>query len=301
MSVVRSRLQASLHPQPILSLASAMLTVRRAGERTTASHGTGLGSAAGGEGAVTSPPSPAPRRRWFHDVPTQRAGRAEAVSPIPAGAAAASRDLDHLLRRKRLDLAIMEARLAFLRQQAEALERPPRPAPPPTRVAEAFWSPIPPLGFRMWRLTSQGMRGVVRSWPEPALEAICQRGPGVPHDDPGCRCGIYAFKEAAALCPAGIDFAPMAVHGLVALTGKVVEHERGYRAQRGQVLAVALVFGGALICRSDPAWIAGLFAPGLGRAAVLEAEGMRGVGAEMPRWRAEYLEDEARRFRDQWT
>ncbi|MFH1329163.1 MAG: hypothetical protein ABIJ48_00675 [Actinomycetota bacterium] len=188
--------------------------------------------------------------------------------------------------------------------RAQTTVEPPAPDPARSaggRSAGAFWSPAPILGFRMWRLTSLGVRGVVQVWEEPRLEARCPRGPGAPHDAPCCRCGIYAFKDAGALWGARPGAWPGIIYGLVALSGKVIEHEHGYRAQRAEVPAVALMRDGALVCRSDPKWIARLFAPGLGWEEAQRAGGVRAGRPGLPVCAVEYLTDEARRFGEVWT
>jgi hypothetical protein len=47
--------------------------------------------------------------------------------------------------------------------------------------------------------------------------------------------------------------------GLVAMTGKVVEHEHGWRAEEVTVLALALVRGGRVLTADDPDEIELLF------------------------------------------
>ena len=62
-------------------------------------------------------------------------------------------------------------------------------------------------------------------------------------------CGIYLFKEAARLVAAfGLpEGTRRAVLGLVALSGKVVEHSRGYRGQKARVVAAAVVGRGLMV------------------------------------------------------
>ena len=123
----------------------------------------------------------------------------------------------------------------------------------------------------------------------------------MPHDAPGCRCGIYAFKEAGPRRSPARARGPAIAYGLVALGGKVVEHEHGYRAQRAEVLAVALVARGG----ADVPLRSGLHRPavhpGLGAAEVRRAGGVRAAGPGLPVCGVEYLEDEARRFGEPWT
>ncbi len=99
------------------------------------------------------------------------------------------------------------------------------------------------LGWRAWRIANgrDGMR--LRSavydddWP-PGVEIAARCG----HDGhaapaTGCACGIYAARDPAEAVRylVGRDDANIVhrVVGLVALTGVVVEHARGWRAQRG--------------------------------------------------------------------
>jgi hypothetical protein len=270
-------------------------------------------------GAVTSGPTHDPFGRWFHagdgSLPSDGGeplppGEA-AGEPLPPTAAEGRRQiLSALLRQKRAEAEALRHSEDSLRRQILELERAREHlAEAPARAVSAgeegaaapFWSPLPVLGFRLWRLTSQGMRGVVQSWREPRLEAVCPRGPGVPHDAPGCRCGIYALKDPGALWALRPGAGPVLVYGLVALSGKVVEHEHGYRAGCAEVVAVAVLRSGAMLCRSDPAWVARLFLPGLGLAEAETGGAVRAMGPGLPVDGVEYLEDEARRFREKWT
>jgi hypothetical protein len=140
-----------------------------------------------------------------------------------------------------------------------------RPPPPPD-----FWSPRPVLGFRMWEMRGR-LHGAWRAWDRPIYRARCVTGRGerddgqVPHTDGRCGtppCGLYAFKEPEQLLAAfGLPEGSVRwVMGLVALTGKVVEHERGYRGQQGQVVAAAVVGRGLLVKVEGPARLQSLFA-----------------------------------------
>jgi hypothetical protein len=139
-----------------------------------------------------------------------------------------------------------------------------RPPPPPE-----FWSPRPVLGFRMWEMRGR-LHGAWRAWDRPVYRAQCVSGREekddgqVPHTDGRCGtppCGLYAFKEPEQLLAAfGLPAGSVRwVMGLVALTGKVVEHERGYRGQQGQVVAAAVVGRGLLVRVEGPARLQSLF------------------------------------------
>ncbi len=108
------------------------------------------------------------------------------------------------------------------------------------------WSPTPIFGFRAWEIVDNELVGVKTSWARPTMTAVCLKGAGtvdVPHSDGRCGrlgCGVYAAKSvqhiirSAQLAP-GDEY----VLGLVALEGKVVEHELGYRAAKATIVAAA--------------------------------------------------------------
>lgn len=140
----------------------------------------------------------------------------------------------------------------------------PRDLPPPE-----FWSPRPVLAFRMWEVRGR-LQGAWRAWDRPFREARCVAGRterddgAVPHTDGRCGeppCGIYAFKEPAQLLAAfGLpEGSRRSVYGLVALSGKVVEHERGYRGQRARVVAAAVVGRGLMVRVEGPERLQSLF------------------------------------------
>jgi hypothetical protein len=87
----------------------------------------------------------------------------------------------------------------------------------------------------------------------------------VPHTDGRCGyppCGLYCFKEPEQLIGAfGLPTGSrLAVVGLVSLSGKVVEHENGYRAQKARVLAAAAVGRGMVVRIEGEARLRSLFA-----------------------------------------
>lgn len=145
------------------------------------------------------------------------------------------------------------ARRATAKPKAPAPQRRRRPRVPPPE----FWSPQPVLGFRMWEARGR-LHGAFQAWDRPSRVARCVSGRSerddgeVPHTDGRCGhppCGVYAFKEPEQLVATfGLPEGPRRnVYGLVAMAGKVVEHERGYRGQRVEVVAAAVVGGGLLV------------------------------------------------------
>ena len=126
------------------------------------------------------------------------------------------------------------------------------------------------LGFRMWELRGS-LQGAWKPWDRPEYEARClsrRTGPDdgeVPHTDGRCGyppCGLYCFKEPAQLVAAfGLPTGTARwVLGLVSLSGKVVEHENGYRARKARVLAAAVVGRGRIIRIEGEARLQALFA-----------------------------------------
>ena len=94
------------------------------------------------------------------------------------------------------------------------------------------------LAWRVWRLCRSQPDGGLRLvslargtvWHGPVLRADL-----VPDAFPGCGSGVYALKPATLPGRQQFDWALGAdtwVRGWVALSGRVVEHERGYRAER---------------------------------------------------------------------
>ena len=125
------------------------------------------------------------------------------------------------------------------------------------------------LGFRMWELRGR-LVGAWMPWDRPEYEARCgtrRSGPGddVPHTDGRCGyppCGLYCFKEPEQLLAAfGMPRGSARfVLGLVSLSGKVVEHEHGYRAKKARVLAAVVVGRGELVRVEGEARLQRLFA-----------------------------------------
>ena len=136
-----------------------------------------------------------------------------------------------------------------------------------TRLERAHadaWSPVPVLGYRLWAMHNGSLHGARTVWSEPTFSATCAGDPtGVPHSDGRCGrlgCGVYASKELAPLLE--MHVAPQSnsyVAALVALSGKVVEHRRGYRAQTAGVVAVCAVWPDRVLASDEPKRIAALF------------------------------------------
>ena len=106
-----------------------------------------------------------------------------------------------------------------------------------------YISPI--VGYRVWKWENTGLKSLCgeRWHPGQSLAARCRAsavaGPIVgrakavhdAHESPqtDCTCGVYASKSLEQLRTTGYE--RCGIHGEVYLWGKVIEHERGWRAQ----------------------------------------------------------------------
>lgn len=157
------------------------------------------------------------------------------------------------------DPASFEAAMAALLARVEDRPPPPPPPPepPPRSREDVFWSPHPLLGYRIWELKDGRLHGAWTPWETHRKTAVCldknskAKGPS-PHDAAACPhppCGIYALKEprkaeAVVLRTLRQSTPTTLAIGLVAMTGRVIEHAQGYRAQHAEVIALAMVTGG---------------------------------------------------------
>jgi hypothetical protein len=176
--------------------------------------------------------------------------------------------------------------------------------------AAPMWSPIPVHGYRAWWVTAKGLQGATRFvWDTPRLTAMCGPFDGtddgdVPHTDGRCGappCGIYVLKDPGIMvrmaASTGDEESPVVI-GLTALSGKVVEHDEGYRAQHAEVTAAVVIAGDRVICGDSPNWIAHLFgnpAAAIGAVPALPDGPDRYVAA------IDYLADRRTREEQRWT
>jgi len=128
------------------------------------------------------------------------------------------------------------------------------------------WSPRPVLGYRLWGVSDEELHGVKLAWTSRNLTATCltTRDSGeIPHSDGRCGrlgCGVYAAKTVDPLYKEFNVWGMTNVAlGLVALSGKVVEHDDGYRAAEATVVALGATLDGHLLLSTDPEEIDGVF------------------------------------------
>lgn len=132
---------------------------------------------------------------------------------------------------------------------------------------EEAWSPTPVHGFRVWRIEDNKIMGNRVHWASTTLESCCLRdipGEDLPHPVEVCgppACGIYAVKDLEFFPP---EVARGDIHesvvGVVAMYGKVIEHENGYRARKATAVAVSANDGRRRLLTDDVGVIDELFA-----------------------------------------
>ncbi len=129
------------------------------------------------------------------------------------------------------------------------------------------WSPSPIMGYRLWWVEDGELCGVKMPWNKRTLAASCLRHGDlgeIPHSDGSCGrlgCGVYAAKT---IDPLYRDFNVWSLEdfaiGLVALTGKVVEHDDGYRAAEATVVALGARLEGRVLLTNIPDMLDDVFA-----------------------------------------
>jgi hypothetical protein len=248
-------------------------------------------------------------RERVERLETRMEGRRRRIASLHYEITAARRRLEELEaeeRRAAAELAGYERGLEAL--LSEAISR-------VERIAEPSWTPVPVVGYRMWTIQRLRLRGARAVWETAEYRATCRlaaagRTEGVPHSDGRCGrlgCGVYALKEAAMLVGAARSAAarPGVVLGAVALTGKVVEHDSGYRARYARAIAAGALWRNRMVVSCDPAWIDRLFAdpvvtldgPCPGLAEEIGARPRRLLVGAI----AERLDEMGRRFQDRYT
>lgn len=109
----------------------------------------------------------------------------------------------------------------------------PTPLPPEPGLEEEFWSPEVVRAWRVWTWDAETLHGRWTAWLSETLTARCdhcEEVPGWQHP-----CGIYATKDRLDLWVFGHWRCAVLVVGQVELSGLVIEHERGYRAEQARI------------------------------------------------------------------
>lgn len=126
------------------------------------------------------------------------------------------------------------------------------------------WSPTPVVGYRVWGIVDDLVLGATgHRWETPVMAAECagaRPDDDLPHTDHLCStvghgCGIYAAARPSLVAPQATNW----ILGIVLLSGKVVEHEHGFRAAHARVAGVVAHGGGRRLVTDDADMIERLF------------------------------------------
>jgi len=164
------------------------------------------------------------------------------------------------------------------------------------------WSPTPVTGFRVWRIEDNRVKGNQLPWLSPTMATRCLRdipGEDLPHPVDRCgppACGVYAVKDLD-MFPSDVANGEIrrSIVGLVAMSGKVIEHDEGYRAYSATAIAVAANDGVRRLLTTNPDKVERLFDDP--ERVLAEAPSMGGPNSNETR---EFLES-LRTKEDTWT
>lgn len=105
---------------------------------------------------------------------------------------------------------------------------PAEPEEPEEDTEEEYWSPTAIPAWRAWGWTGEVLKGVWQPWTTSKFVAVCPECtevPGLAHT-----CGVYAFKNVSDVVAMTGRRSGLVI-GRVELSGLVIEHEKGYRAE----------------------------------------------------------------------
>jgi hypothetical protein len=102
------------------------------------------------------------------------------------------------------------------------------------------WSPDPIPGFSILEAVGGVLHDGDHAWTTPVLRPSCPSvGPNAPHERAACAalaCGVLAWKSIDKLPEIG--GAGLRAVAEVAMSGRVIEHTDGYRAEVGEIVSV---------------------------------------------------------------
>ncbi|HEY5890982.1 MAG TPA: hypothetical protein VIW94_09815 [Acidimicrobiia bacterium] len=154
------------------------------------------------------------------------------------------------------------------------------------------WSPTPVFGFRAWHFHNGMLYGAKLMWQRPEMTAECLHhipGEDLPHSAGRCGpppCGVYAVKDLDIL-HRELGTNSRSILGVVAMTGKVIEHELGYRAANSTVVAIAGRIGEHRFALDRSDEIEALFANPVGEAGRREAAAIKDPDRYLIEWKEE--------------
>ena len=109
------------------------------------------------------------------------------------------------------------------------------------------WTPIPIASFTMWELSGETMDDGAVAWRSRTAVGTCDHSAAgdLPHTTKACArggCGIVGFRDLSKLGDVPSD--GLVGVGRLHMSGRVVEHEHGYRAELAEVVALIATDGG---------------------------------------------------------
>lgn len=125
------------------------------------------------------------------------------------------------------------------------------------------WTPIPIVSFTMWELSGNTMRDDAVSWRGRRAVGTCDGSAAgdLPHTTEACArggCGIVGFRDLGLLGDVPSD--DLVCVGRLHMSGRVVEHEHGYRAELAEVVALIATDGSRWFRTRDRGQIDDFFA-----------------------------------------
>lgn len=108
------------------------------------------------------------------------------------------------------------------------------------------WTPIPIASFTMWELSGESMDDGAVSWRGRTAVGTCGLSAtgDLPHTTKRCirsECGIVGYRDLTML--GDVPSEGLVGVGRLQMSGRVVEHEHGYRAELAEVVALIATDG----------------------------------------------------------
>jgi hypothetical protein len=102
------------------------------------------------------------------------------------------------------------------------------------------WSPEPVPGYSIFEVEAGVVHDGDHPWGTPVLRPGCPSGHwDAPHESAACAglpCGVLAYKSIDRL--PGISGGALRAVAEIALSGRVIEHTDGYRAEVGEIISI---------------------------------------------------------------
>jgi len=112
-----------------------------------------------------------------------------------------------------------------------------------TTPPQPHWSPTSITAWKYFTMQDGKMTGRIRPWEHPHLQAVCLIDASYEHSHPdnqpvpawNCSCGIYAYSDKPSPSYYWDSDYGLAI-AQVELSGTIIEHDSGYRAEKAKVI-----------------------------------------------------------------